>query len=132
MVNQFEQLRNSEGQIEIDGHAWEDDSLFVIKHIFGWCGCGRPEDAAVTILRALEYVAERCELMHGDDNDKWIKKADVLRKKWQPDEGIECVLLYVLDAAELTEHGGSVGGSWLSKKGCDVLDLLKRWENATT
>ena len=33
--------------------------------------------------------------------------------------------LYVLDSHGLTEHGGSIGGSWLTTEGEAVLALLK-------
>lgn len=42
-----------------------------------------------------------------------------------PSDGVRYFVLYLLDHWDLTEHGGSVGGSWLSEKGRDVLAVLR-------
>lgn len=68
-----------------------------------FCGCGNPEDAAHSLLRLLEMhpMYERYEEF----------------KLWQPDMGVRYLLLYTLDSYDLTEHGGNVGGAWLTPKG---------------
>lgn len=43
-----------------------------------------------------------------------------------PNDGIQYLLLYTLDHFELTEHGGSVDGAWLTDKGKALLDSLNR------
>jgi hypothetical protein len=38
------------------------------------------------------------------------------------------LMLYTLDHFDLIEHGGGIGGAWLSKKGQAVLEALQREE----
>jgi hypothetical protein len=81
----------------------------------GWfCGCGNPEDAAAALLRLLNLHPLSD---HRDEFEKWV-----------PDSGLQYLLLYSLDRYELTEHGGTVGGAWLTSKGEAVRDALAREE----
>lgn len=79
----------------------------------GWfCGCGSPELAAARlrdILALYPLYEHRTEL-----------------EAMIPDAGIPELMLYTLDHFDLTEHGGTVGGAWLSDKGIDVLAALNR------
>jgi len=68
-----------------------------------FCGCGSPELAAATLLRILELHPL---YEHRAEMDELI-----------PDSGIEYLLLYHLDDRDLTEHGGTVTGGWLTEKG---------------
>jgi hypothetical protein len=43
-----------------------------------------------------------------------------------PNYGLQYLVLYMLDHLDLTEHGGTVGGGWLTDKGKSVLDALQR------
>ena len=79
-----------------------------------FCGCGCPEDACAALLRML-----RLHPMY----EHWQEFAE-----WVPDDGIRYLLLYQLDRLELTEHGGSVDGGWLTDKGKTALDALAREE----
>lgn len=79
-----------------------------------FCGCGSPEDAAGALLRLLGLHP-----LHDH-------RAEF--KEYVPDDGIEMLLLYMLDRLELTEHGGTVGGAWLTAKGEAVRDALAREE----
>lgn len=79
-----------------------------------FCGCGNPEDACAALLRLLRL------------HPLYDHRAEF--KEWVPDDGIEYLLLYALDRHELTEHGGSVGGAWLTPKGEAVRDALAREE----
>jgi hypothetical protein len=42
--------------------------------------------------------------------------------------GVEDMVLYALDGAGLIEHGGGIGGSWLTAKGRHYLSLMRRYE----
>lgn len=79
-----------------------------------FCGCGSPEDAAAALLRLL-----RLHPLY-ENRDAF--------KEWITDTGIEYLLLYSLDHYELTEHGGTVGGAWLTDKGEAVRKALAREE----
>lgn len=77
-----------------------------------FCGCGSPEMAAET-LRMVLSMHPLYE--HGAEFDALV-----------PCEGLRMLLLYTLDHFELTEHGGTVGGGWLTDKGKAVLAALER------
>lgn len=81
-----------------------------------FCGCGSPKDAAGALLHLLclhPLYENRGEM------NAWLGDAG---------DGVEYLLLYMLDHLELTEHGGTVGGGWLTEKGEKVRDALKREE----
>ena len=79
-----------------------------------WCGCGQPEEAAAALLRLLRLHPL---YEHREEFEAWI-----------PDSGVEMLLLYQLDRDGLTEHGGNVGGAWLTAKGEAVREALIREE----
>lgn len=79
-----------------------------------FCGCGNPEDAADALLRLLRLHPM---YEHGKELDEWVG-----------DNGLAYLLLYSLDRYDLTEHGGSVMGAWLTEKGTAVRDALAREE----
>lgn len=77
----------------------------------GWfCGCGSPTLAAERLRDLLA--------LHPLHSNREAFEAFV------PDAGIAELLLYTLDHFELTEHGGTVGGAWLSDKGKAILEAL--------
>ena len=75
-----------------------------------FCGCGHPEHACAALLRLL-----RLQPLYNN-------RAEI--DAWLPDDGVQHLLLYKLSADDLTEHGGSVGGGWLTDKGRDVQAAL--------
>lgn len=85
----------------------------VVKVVNIFCGCGNPE-AAWQVIR--NYLHE-FSLM-GDD---WGKRT------LEIETGEQYIVAYLLDHLKLTEHGGSVGGSWLTDDGEEVLTFLNKW-----
>lgn len=79
-----------------------------------FCGCGNPRDAAAALLRLLRLHPA---YDHTEELEALI-----------PDNGIRHLLLYHLDQLGLTEHGGNIGGAWLTDKGEAVQDALSREE----
>jgi hypothetical protein len=79
-----------------------------------FCGCGQPEDAAAALLRLLRLHPL---FDHQDELNAWLS-----------DDGVRYLLLYRLDHDGLNEHGGSVGGAWLTAKGEALRDALAREE----
>jgi hypothetical protein len=75
-----------------------------------FCGCGEPDEAAKALLRLLR--------LHPLFDNREAFEA------WLPDVGLQNLVLYSLDRKELTEHGGSVGGGWLTPLGEQVLSAL--------
>lgn len=77
-----------------------------------FCDCGAPEEAA----RTLRDLLALCPLFeHREAFERLI-----------PDSGLQYLVLYTLGHFDLTEHGGSVGGCWLTDHGKAVLDALNR------
>ena len=76
------------------------------------CGCGQPEQAA----RFLHEMLKLCP---------FFENREALKAKL-PDDGLEYFVLYILDHLDVIEHGGGVGGAWLSEYGKSVLEALDR------
>lgn len=77
-----------------------------------FCGCGDPEAASATLLALLR--------MH----PMYEPQSQAALRALIPDEGARYLLLYWMDRADLTEHGGSVNGAWLTEIGERVRDAL--------
>lgn len=89
--------------------------------IMGWCACGMPEkavEALVQYLKAVEWAWE----------DRMERGSDVAEKAGIPNDGLFYLVAYIADERGLTEHGGSVGGAWLTDKGRDFIKLAEQIE----
>jgi len=101
----------------------------VIEDIFGWCGCGQPWSAEEWISQGLECI-KHIEVLRDSvektKGRKWDEVCASIQAEYNKlgNEGQVMVLLYCFDAAGLTEHGGSVGGCWLTQKGEDLRKQL--------
>lgn len=94
---------------------WTEDQAQHLYGLFydqiGLCGCGHPAAAVALIRRLLDlapfhdHPAETTAVFHGDP-------------------GVEHLTLSILDQVGLTEHGGSLQGSWLTDKGEAVRRLM--------
>ena len=84
----------------------EDGDLITecVPLLMGWCACGNPE--TVTAL-AFQYLTEV-------DADVRVKDSGLPEETW-------LLLAYMCDGLEWTEHGGSVGGAWLTDVGKEAL-----------
>lgn len=85
--------------------AWERASF---------CGCGAQQETMRYLLGLLDYIAEK--------RFDWAE----MERRLPGGDG-SYLPLYALDAMGLTEHGGNVGGSWLTDEG----ERLRRWLHAT-
>lgn len=104
-----------------------------------WCGCGNPEEALGLMRDVLRLFKERSDANRlptpahffvpdvasflNDRAEGWrlvTQKIDDLLG----DGPLGLSYLYMLDALGLTEHGGYVGGCWLTAEGERVLALL--------
>lgn len=84
------------------------EKLLEIKKMI--CGCGNPDLVWATIR---DYLKER---------EDWAND----RIEWKPLEtGKDYLLAYLMDHFGLTEHGGSVGGAWLTVEGERTLRYLE-------
>ena len=100
--------------------------------VLGFCGCGDPEGMAELVASWLRW---RKEGLDGAINAAevslridWTKS----RERWQQHEARkpemtgreELLIAYLCDDKGLTEHGGSVYGSWLTETGEQWLAVL--------
>jgi hypothetical protein len=99
------------------------------------CGCGSPPAAArlvYDVLRVIETRWRECkalDLFKPSDRpalDAIWREEDRAMKALLPSDGVYYFVLYLLDRWDLLEHGGSVGGSWLTDRGRAVLEALER------
>lgn len=93
----------------------------IVLDKLGFCGCGSPED----VLKLLKEVLEILDMRNPRDKDSWQISYKKLEERFYKDDTLLTFFLYWLDDKELTEHGGSVGGSWLSSEGKILLEKLR-------
>ena len=79
-----------------------------VNHLMGWCRCGNPEDVTAMAFLYLTAVENKVGYKDGQEitgipDEAWL------------------LLSYICDGLEWTEHGGSVGGSWLTDTGKEAL-----------
>lgn len=76
-----------------------------------FCGCGSPEVAWQWIL---DYFTS-------------LESKDFINR-WRPGEtGPEYIAVYLMGHLDLTEHGTSVRGCWLTDKGKEALSFLREY-----
>lgn len=75
------------------------------------CGCGDP-------VSGLEWLLDLLNFHPLYENQKALQ--DLL-----PDIGQRQLALGQLDCADLTEHGGTIEGAWLTEKGTALRDCLR-------
>ncbi len=97
---------------------WTEDQashlhlLFYSEGELGICGCGNPDAVYDTVLDLLNAV------------DRFDDDGSRLRETLGPNAGVRHLVMSALDRVGLTEHGGSVWGSWLTPKGRAARRLL--------
>jgi hypothetical protein len=97
------------------------------------CGCGSPETVAGFVRDVLTAYRERWASTDKLDMFK-LEDRPAMKAAWDahdatiavllPSDGVRYFVLYLLNHWELLEHGGSVGGSWLTDKGKAMLVAL--------
>lgn len=83
------------------------------------CGCGMPNQVYGLYHRVLASTPSSGE-------EDWPNWSDRLAAT-EGDERLYYVIAYVLDHLGATEHGGGVGGAWLTDKGERLLLLFDAW-----
>lgn len=98
-----------------DGVEYQTDEDFLesfLIEVFDFCGCGHLLDGTGVFLKQV--------LNAFDDNYLSLNKIEDVCKT---DEIVDFTL-HFLDANELTDHGSSVYGSWLTEKGIALREYL--------
>jgi hypothetical protein len=83
---------------------------------FAFCGCGSPGAAYATV----RDILAACPLHRQPGLRTAMTEDDATSGFWY-------LTLYTIDRAGLIEHGGSIGGSWLTPKGAHYLPLMQRY-----
>lgn len=100
---------------------WERCHLHALfyDHIVG-CGCNQPH-------AAYELVRDILNLTPFYENGNWRTAGSLIGS-----DGAFQIVIGLLSNAGLLEHGGSMGGSWLTKKGEYIRELVNRHQWETT
>lgn len=99
-----------------------DDEEFLTSFFveaFGFCGCG-------CLTMSIKFIRDILNCY--EDEKDWSTPHLKLDKAKEAccNDNITDFILHWLDTVELTEHGGSVYGSWLTEKGNALRNYLKK------
>lgn len=120
----FQEL-NRQQWLDADGVDFNSraEMLFSSKSSgLGFCGCGLPEKTLKSVhsyLSTLDWAWQ-----------DWEARFRELQSHSGLSEDFWNFIAYFCDSKGLTEHGGSVGGAWLSDRGRDWLRIMN--EELTT
>lgn len=106
-----------------DGCNYENEREAAHYALLKLCGCGTPE-AAFNFCRDALSLFDRRGCHDKPPTKDWINAEDALRDliAKRPEDAAH-VLAHLLTNLDLLEHGGGVGGSWLTKDGERVVDM---------
>lgn len=101
-----------------DGCHYSNEHQAAHYGLLHLCGCGCPEDA-FNFCRDVLVIFDR-----RDQTKEWINAEAAVKDLilQRPDDAAH-VISHLLSHIKLLEHGGSVGGSWLTDEGARIVDL---------
>jgi hypothetical protein len=101
-----------------DGGHYDNEHQAAHYGVLHLCGCGCPEDAYNFCRDVLVAFDRR------DQSKEWIDAEGAVKTiiLERPDEAAH-VISHFLSHFRLLEHGGSVGGSWLTDDGARIVDM---------
>ena len=112
-----------------------DPCSLINEGIFKFCGCGNPTQNLIYIRDCLAHIHKRQDApdtrevtteVHKAWYDKWYVEAEGIFGNKASLQFFQ----YWATNEDLLEHGGSVGGSWLTAKGKGILgDLIELSEH---
>lgn len=98
-----------------DGCHYDTKSEAMYYGVFNLCGCGNPEEVHQLLLDCLDA--------RHDEHENIIDAKKVEQLILSKPDIVAQFILHFLDERVLTEHGGSVYGSWLTPLGEQVLKI---------
>jgi hypothetical protein len=98
--------------IDQDGCSYDNPYEWLWTAILGGCMCGSADDLAIMAYKILE--------MFSNSGDDWNKRSFSVYDNIHYE-----IIAHWFDSVEITEHGSSVGGSWLSSKGKKIFESMK-------
>lgn len=99
------------GYIDQNGVSYESPIQWLWIDILGGCGCGTSDRLAKRAWKVLSYFASDWDEREKNNYSVYTIPADELLAHW-------------LTHKNLLEHGGSVGGSWLTEEGKKVYKII--------
>jgi hypothetical protein len=116
----FQREEDGSWMLDESPSAYETRAAAIYYDHLKFCGCGNPEAARELIAKLLTRGApwepggkiRPC----GVDEAVAVIRDDPEAAAW--------ALLYMLDAWQLTEHGGSVNGAWLTPRGEQAAEIF--------
>lgn len=105
-----------------------EESLNEFHSEIGLCGCGAPEFTQEVIRQILTIQSKRFDSTETYE-ERQKKFSDLCNSSMDNENyyGLIQFVLYIFDNRRYLEHGGSIGGAWLSEKGIIYLDFLNAW-----
>ena len=98
-----------------DGCHYDSESEAMYFGQIGLCGCGDPD-------RVHQFLID-CLGSASDDFPSLLDVDKVQNLILSRPQVVAEFVLHFLDSVNLTEHGGSVYGSWLTDRGSQVLEI---------
>lgn len=100
-----------------------------------FCGCGSPSDILYVIKNILNVIEKklkdcdakidnRYEVYQENLKNSLNQKDDSMEEEFSTNEGIVQIIYNVLTNVDVLEHGSSIGGSWLTDYGKELLKHL--------
>jgi len=100
-----------------DGCHYANEKQAAHFGLLGLCGCGNPEGSYNFCRQFLQAHDSRT-----DDDRPW--PPDIVEKLVANNPAMAAhVLAHLFTHLDLLEHGGSVGGSWLTTDGARIVDM---------
>lgn len=101
--------------------TWEEEFLTgFFGEVFGFCGCG-------CLSMSIKFVRDILNSYEDREEDNLSPYLNFDKaKEVCGNDNITDFMLHWLDSMELTEHGSSVYGSWLTEKGEALRIYLKK------
>jgi hypothetical protein len=106
-----------------NGCHYENEHQAAHYALLGMCGCGWPVESFNFCQEALKAF-DRRKALESNDPSEWIDAEAKVKELIldQPDMAAH-VFAHMLSHLNLLEHGGNVGGSWLSHDGKRIVDM---------
>ena len=91
-----------------------------------FCGCGSPWDVLYTIKKILNVISQKKDYDYEDYWNKFRNSLNIMidKNNFSVNEGVFQIILNVLNNCDVLEHGSSIGGSWLTDYGKELLEHL--------
>jgi hypothetical protein len=112
-----------------DGCHYENEHQAAHYGLLHLCGCGSPEDA-YNFCRDILACFDRRGCHDTPPAQPWIDAESAVEQliRQRPAEAAH-VISHMLSHLDLLEHGGSVGGSWLTDNGARIVDMDEMTED---